>query len=178
MENIKPDAVTGSHGGYLWLATALHGLDELIQLCPQAFSGKYVAVTSLDSGPLFLTEKDKQTGWQSRNEIAYSPPVQSPQELRRGGFDEWYIFDSPKDLGGLRRGNIFEAPATSGLISVFVNYGDFAPYNSELDALIVLFWKQLDQIQPQSYVAEGNAGLTFVTRDKLLFVSVCQAFGM
>ena len=178
MESTNPTAVAGSHGPYLWLTTAQYGLDDLIQLCPQTLSGKYVAVTSSDGGPLFLSDKEKQTGWQSRNAIAYSPQIQSPEGLPRAGFDEWYIFDSPKDLGGVWHENIFEAPTTPGHFSVFVTYGYFTPHNSEDDALVVLFWNQLNQIQPQSYVADGNASLTFVTRDELLFATVRQAFGV
>lgn len=175
MENPTPKAVTGSHGSYFWLASDQHCLDDLIEICPQAFSGKYLAVTSLDSGPLFLTDEEKQNGWQSRNEIAYSPRVQSPQELRRDGFDEWYVFEASKDLGSVRHGD-FESHPTPGLIRVFVNYGDFAPHDS--GGFIDLFWEQLDQIQPQSYVADGNAFLTFVTRDKLLFDAVRKALGV
>jgi hypothetical protein len=42
--------------------------------------------------------------------------------------------------------------------------------------LVSLFWKQLDWIQPQSYIADGNAFLIFVTLDKDLFIAVRQAF--
>jgi hypothetical protein len=95
--------------------------------------------------------------------------------LRHGGFDEWYIFDSPKELGQVWQGNVFEAPSTSDYISVFVNFGDFAPHNPEVEALVNLFWKQLDQIQPESFVADGNQFLTFASRDQQLFAEACQA---
>jgi hypothetical protein len=137
--------------------------------------GKYVAVTSLDSGPLFLSEEEKIAGWQSRNDIAYSPQVQLPDQLPHGGFDEWYVFDSPKDLGQLWRGNVFETPKAAGHIADFVNFGDFAPHNPEVQALLSLFWEQLERIQPESYVADGNAFLTFVSRDKQIFAAVCRA---
>ena len=176
--NAEPTAATGSHGAYLWVTTAQHDLGSLLQRCPHVFLGKYIAVTSLDSGPLTLTDEEKRTGWQSRNQIAYSPQIQSVEGLPYGecaGFDEWYVFQSPFDLGQLWDGNVFEAPLTDGHVSTFVNFLGFAPHNPEVGDLVSLFWKQLDWIQPESYIADGNAFLTFVTCDKDLFATVCQA---
>lgn len=175
MESSTPTTVTGSHGIYQWLATGLHDLDSFLLQCPKTLAGKYVAVTSLDSGALWLTEEEERTGWRSRSGVAYSPQVRSVETLRHGGFDEWYIFDSPKELGQVWQGNVFEAPSTSDYICVFVNFGDFAPHNPEVEALVALFWKQLDQIQPESYVADGNQFLTFASRDRQLFADVCKA---
>jgi hypothetical protein len=167
--------VTGSHGKYQWLATGLHDLNSFLQRCPMTFAGKYVAVTSLDSGCVRLTQNEKRTGWRSRGGVAYSPQVRSVEALPHGGFDEWYIFDSPRELGQVWAGNVFEAPSTPEYISVFVNFGYFAPHNPEVEALVSLFWKQLDEIQPESYVADGNQFLTFATRDHQLFAEVCKA---
>jgi len=171
---------TGSQGAYVWLTSAQHDLGGLLKQCPQVLLGKYIAVTSLDSGPLTLTDEERTAGWQTRNEIAYSPKIQSAKQLPYGecaGFDEWYVFESPFDLGRLRHGNIFEAPLTQGQVSTFVNFLDFALHNPEVGELVQLFWKQLDWIQPQSYIADGNAFLTFVTRDKELFATVFKALG-
>ena len=140
-----------------------------------ALVGKYVAVTSLDSGPLFLSDEDKAEGWQSRDEVAYSPRIQSPIQLWHGGFDEWYVFDSPKSLGKLWRGNVFEMPPTTEHVATFVNFGDFAPHRAELDGLLGPFWEQLDRFLPESYVADGNAFLTFATRDSQIFDAVRRA---
>lgn len=167
--------VTGIHGSYQWLATGQYGLGDFLARCQMALLGKYVAVTSLDSGPLRLSEEEKSIGWQCRNEIAYSPQVQLPDQLPHGGFDEWYIFDSPKELGQLWRGNVFETPRATGHIAAFVNFGDFAPHNPEVQALLSLFWDQLERIQPESYIADGNLFLTFASRDKQIFAVVCRA---
>jgi hypothetical protein len=70
---------------------------------------------------------------------------------------------------------VFEVPSKSDYISIFVNFGDFAPHNPAVEALVTLFWKQLYQIQPESYVADGNQFLTFASRDRRLFAEVCQA---
>jgi hypothetical protein len=165
----------GFHGSYQWLATRQYQIRDFLRACPMAFLGKYVAVTSLDSGPLYPSEEEKIAGWQSRNGIAYSPQVQLPEQLPHGGFDEWYIFDSPKDLGQIWRGAVFETPKAAGHITDFVNIGDFAPHNADLQGRLSLFWEQLERIQPESYVADGNAFLTFVSRDKQIFAAVCRA---
>jgi hypothetical protein len=170
---------TGSHGAYFWLSSAQHDLGGLLKQCPQLLLGKYIAVTSLDSGPLTLTDEERTAGWHTRNEIAYSPQIHTAEQLPYGecaGFDEWYVFESPFDLGQLWHGNIFEAPLAEGQVSTFVNFLDFALSNPEVAELVRLFWKQLDSIQPQSYIADGNAFLTFVTRDKELFNSVSRGF--
>jgi len=127
---------TSFHGSYQWLATGQYELGDFLRTCPIALLGKYVAVTSLDSGPLFLSEEGKIAGWQSRNDIAYSRQVQLPEQLPHGGFDEWYVFDSPKDLGQLWRGNVFETPKAAGHIADFVNFGDFAPHSPTRKLLI------------------------------------------
>jgi hypothetical protein len=169
---------TGSHAAFQWLTSEQHGLDSLLRRCPQSLLGKYIAVTSQDSGPLTPAEEERRAGWQTRNEIAYSPSIQSAEGLPHGecgGFDEWYVFESPIDLGGLWHGNVFQKPPTSVQVSTFVNYLGFGLHKPEVEDLASLFWKQLDWIQPESYIADGNACLTFVTRNKDLFAAVRQA---
>ena len=176
--------VTGSNGAYRWLTTGQHDLDTLRRQCPQALVGKYLAVTSLDSGPMVLTDEEKRSGWSSRNEIAYSPPIQSAQDVRiermPGGvciaFNEWYVFNSPRDLGGLWHGNVFEAPMAPGLVCTFVNFASgFALHDPGMANLVSLFWKQLDWIQPESYIADGDVFLTFVSRNEDVFARVRNA---
>ena len=183
MTNLHPMAFTGSHGAYRWLTTGQHELDTLRRRCPQALVGKYVAVTSLDSGPMALTDAEKRDGWRSRNEIAYSPQIRSAENSRTerlpdgcAGFNEWYVFNSPFDLGELWHGNVFEAPITPGQVCTFVNFGPgFALHNPEMANLVSLFWKQLDWIQPESYIADADMLLTFVSRNEDIFVAVRNA---
>lgn len=112
----------GSQGLYEWLVTDENF--DLLQLCQEVVLGKYVAITSIDSGPLVPTDKQTAAGWQSRGKIAYSPKIQNAEELPRGGWDEWYVFDNPTDLGTSHLAeNIFEVPQEKGHVSVFVNYG-------------------------------------------------------
>ncbi len=173
----------GTHGSYRWLVTARLELDILIRKCPQAVLGKYVAVTSLDSGAMALTDEEKLNGWESRNEIAYSPRIKSAEAVRTerspGGcasYNEWYVFTSRFDLGQLWHGDAFEAPQTPQHVRTFVNFGpSFALHEPEPASLAGFFWKQFDRIQPESYIADSDSHLTFVSSNKDIFVAVRNA---
>jgi hypothetical protein len=162
----------GSQGCYEWLVTDKNF--DLLELCPQIVLGKYVAVTSIDSGQLIPTDKETAAGWQSRAKIAYSPKIENAQDLPLDGWDEWYIFNTPKDLGTSHLAeNIFEVPQEQGHLSVLVNYG-FALHPPERSHLADLFWPQMARINPESYIAD-NDFLTFVSMNKALFASVRDA---
>ena len=184
MNNAQPTTFTGSHGSYRWFVTREDDLATLLESCPQSLAGKYVAVTSLDSGPMILTEEEKGLGWHSRNEIAYSPQISLSEDGRLkgmsagqcAGYDEWYVFDSPHDLGALCDGNVFESDLPAGKIWTFVNYdAGFALHNPEMSDVTGLFWKQLEWIQPESFIADSAAFLTFVSRNEPIFVAACNA---
>jgi hypothetical protein len=46
----------GSQDFYEWLVTDQQF--DLLQVCPEVVLGKYVAITSIDSGPLVPTDKE------------------------------------------------------------------------------------------------------------------------
>lgn len=162
----------GSQGLYEWLVT-----DEdfdVLQLCPEIVLGKYVAVTSIDSSQFVPTEKEMAAGWKTYGKIAYSPKIQHADDLPREGWDEWYIFNDPTDLGtSYLQENIFEVSRGQGHLSVFVNYC-FALHQPEMDSLTTLFWKQMEWIRPESYVADSDY-LNFVSMNKAVFASVHDA---
>ncbi len=166
---------TGSNGTYQWLTTDEHALDDLLKCRPDAVQGKYLAITSIDSGFLALDSELKSAGWESRNNIAYSPQIQSVEKLPLGGYDEWYVFDAPMDLGELCDGNPFDTPQKVRRVQVFINYGGFNLWDPVYDTLIALFWKQLEWINPESYLADGSDYLIFVSRNKNLFHAARQA---
>src|SRR5580704_4490911 len=159
----EPMTFTGSRGPYRWFVTKHDDLPTLIKAYPEALAGKYVAVTSLDSGPKSLTDEEESLGWRTRNDIAYSPQIiLSGDGHLKGvwagqceGYDEWYVFESPRDLGALCEGNVFESDLEAGTIWTFVNYADgFALHNPEMSDITSLFWKQIDRIQPESFIAD------------------------
>lgn len=181
MTDFQAMTFTGSHGPYRWLVTQQDNLAGLLQSCPQSVVGKYVAVTSLDSGPKIPTDEEKGLGWYSRNEIAYSPQITERGGIEGvilgqcAGYDEWYVFDSPRDLGALCDGNVFESDLPAGKIWTFVNYdAGFALHNPEMADITSLFWKQIEWVQPESFIADSTAHLTFVSRNESIFVAVCN----
>lgn len=161
----------GSEGLYEWLATEQEF--DLLQVCPEIVLGKYVAIMSIDSGWFEPAEKETAAGWQSREKIAYSPKIQRVEEVPSDGWDEWYIFDKPVDLGKSHLGeNMFEVPQEQGHVSDFVNYG-FALHPPDRNHLASLFWQQIARIRPESYVAD-NDYLTFVCANKARPRSQCR----
>jgi hypothetical protein len=158
-----------SEGLYEWLVTDQQF--DLLQICPEVVLEKYVAITSIDSGAPVPTDEETAAGWETRGKIAYSPKIQNIKGLPRAGWDEWYIFDNPTDLGiSHLEENVFEVPQEQGHVSVFVNYR-FALHQPEMKDLATLFWQQIARIRPESYVAD-NDYLNFVSMNKTLFASV------
>ncbi len=174
---ISPPSRTGSCGQYEWLVTE-HDLPEFLQLCPDALLGKHIAVTANDSGAMILRSSEIAAGWTESGGIAYSPRLTHLDGLplsRCGGFDEWYIFNAPTRLGIISTRNVLECPPEPGKITAFVNYYDFLLLDEP--SLADLFWRQLALIRPESYLADTDRHLTFVTRDRELYSRAMQILG-
>jgi hypothetical protein len=58
---------------------------------------------------------------------------------------------------------------------MFVNFFGFALHNPKMSNLVSLFWKQIDWIQAESHIADGDVLLTFVSRDEDIFATVRNA---
>lgn len=181
-ENDAP-AIIGSHGQYQWLTSVDQDISSLLQICPNVLLGKYLAVTSMDSAQLLLTDQEKSDGWwtaeagriymdkpdgtrEDRGKVAYSPRLVSvhglPYETHEccAGYDEWYVFD--------------QAPA-AGEIEVFVNWLGFRLYDPTWLWIIDRFWDHLERLAPESYIAEGSV-FTFATRNASLFAAAVAGF--
>jgi hypothetical protein len=171
----KQQLTTGSRDGYQWLVSTDNQTD-LFEICPELVVGKYIAMTSFDSGPFLLDENEQSAGWISISDIAYSPPITSIDMLARDWYDEWYIFRTPANLGevvNLYFQNAFQEPE-KGKLQVFVNFGGFALNAPAYESMVNFFWKQLALIRPESYLAVGDF-LNFVTSDENLFTHVRHA---
>jgi hypothetical protein len=184
-ENRTP-GVVGSHGDYQWLSMVDCDISTLLRLCPDVVFGKYLAVTSTDSGPLRLSDQEKNDGWWTAQngrffratswsgpeyrddwKIAYSPRRTSiyglPNETHEeccAGFDEWYVFEQPPK-------------ATE--MEVFVNWGGFRLYEPKYQEWADRLWDQLSRLAVESYIADGTV-FTFATRNEGLFANVTGAF--
>jgi hypothetical protein len=178
--------ITGSNGEYQWLSSMDHDLHDFARLCPSAMLGRYLAVTSIDSGSLRLSDADRAAGWWTGegcekyeyiptralcpdSHTAFSPRLESLDRLPNkthinccDAFHEWYIFNEP--------------PLTREF-SVFVNSGAFNIWQPTQYPLNEPFWRELRRVDADSYVSDGWwRFLTFVTRDAQLFDSVLAAF--
>jgi hypothetical protein len=164
----------GVHGDYHWLTvTGDVYMGTLLGLRPEAVLNRYLAVTSRDSGVRTLSEGDTATGWDLRGDIAYSPLITSVDSLefqRDGlefpGYDEWYVFETPRGIGRVFRGNYFEFQPGRGEILVFVNSPAFVLNDPEpyMPGILDIFWNQLKMIQPETFIADGGECLTLVSK--------------
>ena len=162
--------IAGAAGAYEWLEADME-LRELLDLCPEVVADRYLAVTSADSGVFRLSGADLARGWKVAGDIGYSPRLPPGILPACGGYDEWYVFESPRELGVLSRDNIFDMELTPGTVVPLVNYMTF-PLSDPRRELAERFWKQLAWIQPESYIGDGRDCLIFATRNSALFTSV------
>ena len=173
---------TGVHGPYKWLE-ADHDLLEFLSFCPGAIVGRHIAITAVDSGSYCPSERDRAAGWFSSGSIAYSPRLEAVDMLPERcccrecyGFDEWYIFDTePAPLGSICDSNVFETAISRPNVFQFINFGGFQLSDPQMNPITDLFWKQMEWIQPESYVGDGNKCLVFVSSNHEVFCIVHDA---
>lgn len=161
---------------------------SLLHVCPEVVLGKYIAVTSIDGGPLRLTTADQVEGWctaeagrvfrgtawsppeyQDDWKVAHSPRITSvhglPNETHDGccaGHDEWYVFEHA-------------APIEE--IETFVNWDGFRLYDPKFQWCTDRFWSQIEKMKPESYISDG-AVLMVVTRNPALFQRIIAGYLM
>jgi hypothetical protein len=149
--------ITGNRGPYRWIVWESQFMGELVAAVPQIVLGKYVAVTSFDSGPFIPSADLAVKGWTAGSGVAYSPRIARRDDLPLDQYDEWYVFPSRREIG---------------VPEVFVNYDGFRIryYASDikLHGLLERFWLQMERLQPESYLAEGEV-LMFASRDAGLY---------
>ena len=183
------DFHVGQRGEYHWLTAGDDVyMGTIVSRCPEIVMGRYLAVTSIDSGEPWLTERQVQAGWQCRSGIVYSRAVQSLDELfyqRDGsdspGFDEWYVFEKVATLlGVILTGNPFVESNMPGpeRIMRFVSQISYRidRVKATQEQHDQWFWEQIERIHPESYIADGWDCLTFVTRNPELFKIVTEKF--
>jgi hypothetical protein len=165
----------GLRGDYHWLEVegGVH-LGMVVQAFPELVFDQHLAITACDSGIYRLSEQELQAGWETRNGIAYSPRITDGSQLQfqvNGpevvGFDEWYVFDEPRDVGARFTGDPFLEPPDKGRVFVFVNFFAFR-LNTEdpsTDFVRDWFWQQVAWMQPRAYLADGRDCFFLVTKD-------------
>jgi hypothetical protein len=168
----------GVQDDYHWLTAAGDVyIGTLLSICPEIVLGRFVAVTSYDSGFLRLSDRDAAAGWTTRDKIAYSPRITSVDVLSyqcdgtdSPGYDEWYVFSEESRLPPVFEGDRFKFKPDGSQILIFVNTSAFSLHDPEPPSPDTLdrFWTQLKSIGPVAFIADGGDCLTVVSRDKAL----------
>ena len=177
---------TGFDNDYWWLTSSLQYMGTLIRLCPEVVLNRHLVVTAIDGGTPWLTDLQTQSGWHVRNGMAYGPPIGDVRELfyqRDGpdepGMDDWYVFDrAPGDLGEILQGNPFlpENSPQPGRLLIFVQWISFSISLTDAAHSVVrdMFWRQMEWIQPDVYISDGQDNLTVVCKSRSLHGLVRQ----
>lgn len=147
---------TGKRGDYFWVEWRDDFLSDLLSAFPQLVLGKYLVNTSFDSGSLTLAPEEIEQGWRKHNKLALSPPISDVAYIPKDQYDEWYVFTSP---------------ATFENYEVFVNYGGFSLESSDFAEFQERFWRQLERLVPETFLAEGD-NLICVTRNEPFYNQV------
>lgn len=154
--------IQGKHDDYSWVVSSTHGLDHVINTCPEILLDHYLAITAFDSGAIEPSPEEQELGWFATAGVMFSPKLRSVVGLPHDGYDEWYVFEKPTQF----------VPD-----DVFVNYGGFTLEDAErvLERLgtstdlvgqrafidvcrdrLNLFWRELNRVGPETYLAEGD----------------------
>jgi len=176
---LYPGGMSGCRGDYQWLMDDRRYTGHLVRLCPDIFIGRCLCVTAIDSGAPFLKDYQREAGWEIRAGIAYSPRISAEKELfyqrdgsDRAGFDEWYLFERDSvDLGTFFEGNPYGGEHGPGQVVKFVGFPHFTLDRAE-PTTTEMFWQQVEWMQPDAYIGDGETHLTFVSRNEALFDSV------
>jgi len=172
---------SGRQGEYYWLDAIGSGIHDALKICPEIVLGKYLVVTSFDSGPLRLADSEFESGWLQHGELAINPRVKSVKDIPYDEYDEWYIFTCTPFLEEFK---------------VFVNYGGFSlrdprHWLDEADptwdltrirydiehqqSLQEVFWMQLELKGAETYLASGDR-LIVATKARDLYERLRESF--
>ena len=171
----------GKQGEYYWLELVNLFFVDVLRVCPEFVEGKYLVVTSFDSGPLTLTNEEFKKGWLQHDELAINPSVDSIYDIPYNEYDEWYVFSkAPRleefkvfvnySLFSLRDPEylITEAPMTRDL-------ADRRDQAERIKALQELFWLQLELKDAETYFSAGDR-FTLATQRQDLYKKVIESF--
>jgi hypothetical protein len=152
----------GNHNRYFWLESEDARLFDLLRICPQVVEGKYVVVTACDSGPLKLVEEERALGWTTQGPLAYSPKIERADWVPQGEYDEWYIFpaatrmDIPEVFVNDSGFTFLDPGQQQKVLDPTWDREMHAEWREILSEKQSRFWRQLEAIRPETYVAEGN----------------------
>lgn len=167
---------TGSKGPFYWLTGKRTDLRTLVSACPEIVLGKYVLVTAYHSWRFLPTVDEIAAGWRIVGAVAVSPIVEDVTSLPAEGRVEWYVSstaDTPRrpamfvNCIGFRLDWPMATPDESAR-GITWDWHDAEAEMQWRAGLIGQFWRQLNRLGAESYLADGDH-LNFATRDSVLF---------
>ena len=113
-------------------------------------------LATFDSGPLVPSEEELNQGWSTDGAIMFSPPLGNEVGIPYEQYDEWYLSKTKLSFP-----NGFDR---------FVNYSGFnlSPESEFNPEILELFWKQLVNINPDTYVAIGDNDIVVSKNETLI----------
>ncbi len=144
---------SGRHIDYYWIQWESAFLDTLLRRVPDIVLTRYLINTSFDSGSLTLSDEERQQGWHSVGALTYSPRVSDALSIPHDQFDEWLVFSKPTEIQAWQP---------------LVNHGGMSLTDPHCESLQDELWTQIERVQPESYLAEGDR-LIFITRSQHLY---------
>jgi hypothetical protein len=171
---------SGEHGAYRWLISSDFTIGEFLKKCREVLLGKCVVITAFDSGPITPSLEESQEGWVTHGNTMCSPRMTLLTSLPHEQFDEWYVFDEPRQLQELEvfvNYSFFTLRDPSYLLENTDPTWDRTSAEEDIEYLRKMqawFWTQIETIVPESYIAEGDQFI-FVTKNIESFESVQKA---
>ena len=154
--------LSGKQGDYYWLEAASASMIDALRYCSDLVLGKYLVITSFDSGPLRLTTEEFERGWMQHDDLAINPSVKSVSDIPFEQYDEWYIFLNTPLLEEFKV-FVSDLPLTLRDPETFLSEADptwdlvgIKQYMEQVRELQELFWLQLELKAVETYIAEGD----------------------
>jgi hypothetical protein len=171
---------TGTQGKYFWLEDVTLSFNGLLELCPEFVLGKYLVITSFDSGPLRLNDKDFNRGWLQHNELAINPSIESVQDIPYDEYDEWYIFSKIPLLEEFKvfvNYSMFSLRDPEYLLIGGEATGDIVGRRYEAERIKEMqesFWLQLKLKEAETYISVGDR-LILATQRQILYEKLIES---
>lgn len=160
----------GAQGPFRWLESPSHKIQDVLQVCPELVTCKYLVVTSFDSSRMEPVPSERLKGWRVAGSALHVPPLQSLELIPRNVFNEWFVFPTPPS------GQKLESFTSSGLTLGPALAGSAQALSSwDLKRMQRNFWQQLQSESVETYLA-GVGRLIFATRDQACFTAVLRSF--
>ena len=173
---------TGKQGKYYWLEQVNLLFDDVLKVCPDFVEGKYLVLTSLDSGPLKLTDEEFKRGWLQHGELAINPLVESVADIPYDEYDEWYNFSQAPLLEEFKvfvNDSLFSLRDPEFLIIEAEPTWDLVGRRDQAERvkdLQELFWLQLELKEPETYISAGDTFILATQRHDL-YKKIIEPYG-